>query len=143
MRKYNTPAGKTVYGGGGIMPDIFIPLERGISYKFYNISISKGILYQFAFDYTDQHRSALRKFKDVQAFDRIFAVTPSLYNEYVGYAGKNGIGSTFPEISSSSQLISELLKAYIARNLFDDKGFYPIFLKTDKGFEKAIQELTK
>jgi carboxyl-terminal processing protease len=141
--KYKTPGGKTVYGGGGIMPDIFIPLERGAAFKFYNESFNKGIIYQFAFDYTDQHRAELKKYADAKAFDNGFSITPGIYSEYVAYAGKNGIVSTPQEIASSSQRLSDLIKAFIGRNLFDDKGFYPIYLRTDKGFLRAVKEMEK
>jgi carboxyl-terminal processing protease len=141
--KYKTPGGKTVYGGGGIMPDIFIPLERGAEYKFYNESFSKGIIYQFAFDYTDQHRAEFKRFADVKAYDKGFSITPALYSEYIAYASKNGINATAQDAASSSKRLSELMKAFIARNLFDDKGFYPIYLRSDKGFLRAVQEIGK
>jgi carboxyl-terminal processing protease len=137
--KYKTPGGKTVYGGGGIMPDIFIPIEHNAGLKFYNESVNKGILYQFAFDYTDKNRAALKAFKDAEQFDRNFLITGNIYNEFVAYADKNGIKYPPAEIASSQQHISELMKSYIARNLFDAKGFYPIFLRTDKTFLKAVE----
>lgn len=141
--KYRTPGGKIVYGGGGIMPDIFIPIERGNEYKFYNESVNKGILLQYAFDYTDQHRPELKRFADEKQFDAGFFITPAILNDYVQFAGKNGITGTAGEVESSSNRIKDLMKAYIARNLFDEKGFYPIFLRTDKGFRQALEVLGK
>ncbi len=132
------PGGKIVYGGGGIMPDIFIPIEKNPALKFYNESFNKGILYQFAFDYTDQRRSDFKKFRDVKSFDNGFMISDAVFNEYVIFAANHGIKPTEAEIKSSAQKIKELLKAFIARNLFDDKGFYPIYLRTDKTFEKAL-----
>ena len=137
--KYRTPGGKIVYGGGGIMPDIFIPIERGLEFKFFNESVNKGILLQYAFDYTDQHRPELKRFSDVKQFDAGFSVTPQIMNEYVLYANKNGISVTASEVESSTTRVRELMKAYIARNLFDEEGFYPIFLRTDKGFIRALE----
>ncbi|NVO21307.1 MAG: S41 family peptidase [Bacteroidetes bacterium] len=141
--KFKTPKGKIVYGGGGIMPDIFIPIEKGPNFKFFNETFRKGLLYQFAFDYTDQHRQELKKLGDFNAFDRKFTVTPAIYSEFVAYTGKNGISSKPEEVKASTPYISDLIKAYVARNLFDDKGFYPIYLRTDKGFQRAVQELSK
>ncbi len=141
--KYTTPGGKTVYGGGGIMPDIFIPLERNTGLKFYNESVNKGILYQFAFDYTDRNRAALGVYKDASQFDNAFKVTGGIYGEYIEYAGKNGIKYPAAEMASSQQHISDLMKSYIARNLFDSKGFYPIYLRTDEAFKKAVEDLGK
>jgi carboxyl-terminal processing protease len=141
--KFKTPGGKTVYGGGGIMPDIFIPIERNTGLKFYNESVNKGILYQFAFDYTDRNRAGLKFYKDASQFDKTFEVTGSIYSEYIAYAEKNGIKYPPAETASSQQHISDLMKSYIARNLFDAKGFYPIFLRSDKTFQKAVEVLSK
>ncbi len=141
--KFKTPGGKTVYGGGGIMPDIFIPVEHNAGLKFYNESVNKGILYQFAFEYTDRNRASLGSYKEAVQFDKAFNVSSGIYSEYVAYAEKNGIKYTAAETAASQQHISELMKSYIARNLYDAKGFYPIFLPTDKAFQKAIETLGK
>lgn len=139
--KFKTPGGKTVYGGGGIMPDIFVPVERNGTLKFYNESVNKGILYQFAFDYTDGNRSKFNSYKDASQFDKQFSVSSGLFSEFVVYAEKNGIKYPAAETAASQQKINELMKSYIARNLYDAKGFYPIFLRTDKAFQKAIEVL--
>lgn len=141
--KYKTPKGKVVYGGGGIMPDVFIPIEKNAALKFFNESSNKGILYQFAFDYTDTHRSELKRFKDAQTFEKGFSITPAMYSEYVAYAESKGIHADQAGIQASQGRIKDLLTAFIARNLFDDKGFYPIYLRTDPGFLKAIQVVEK
>jgi len=141
--KFKTPGGKTVYGGGGIMPDIFIPVERNAALKFYNESVNKGILYQFAFDYTDGNRAKFSHYKEATQFDKSFQVTGDLYNDYIAYAEKNGIKFQPAETAASKQKIGELMKSYIARTLYDSKGFYPIFLRSDKTFQKAIEVLGK
>jgi carboxyl-terminal processing protease len=141
--KYKTPGGKTVYGGGGIMPDIFVPVEKNPNLKFYNESVNKGILYQFAFDYTDGNRANLMAFKNAAQFDNSFQVTEAIYNEFIVYAAKNEIKYPPSETSSSKEKIKELMKSYIARNLFDSKGFYPIYLRSDKTFQKAMEVLGK
>jgi len=139
--KFKTPGGKTVYGGGGITPDIFVPVERSAALKFYNESVNKGILYQFAFDYTDSNRARFKSYADAAQFDKMFSVSNGMFSEYVVYAEKNGIKYPPAETSASQQKISELMKSYIARNLYDSQGFYPIFLRTDSAFQKAMQEL--
>ena len=141
--KFKTPGGKTVYGGGGIMPDIFVPVERNTALKFYTESVNKGILYQFAFDYTDSNRAKFSPYKNVTQFDRMFAVSNDIYSEYTAFAEKNGIKYPKAETAASQQRICELMKSYIARNLYDSEGFYPIFLRTDKAFEKALETLEK
>jgi carboxyl-terminal processing protease len=141
--KFKTPGGKTVYGGGGIMPDIFVPVERTIALKFYNESVNKGILYQFAFDYTDGNRAKFSSYKNAAQFDKTFQVNSGMYSDYIAYAEKNGIKYSPSETAASQLKINELMKSYIARNLFDSKGFYPIYLRTDKTFQKAIEVFAK
>jgi carboxyl-terminal processing protease len=141
--KFKTPGGKTVYGGGGIMPDIFVPVERDAALKFYIESVNKGILYQFAFDYTDGNRAQFKAYKDAAQYDKLFSVSSGMFSEYVVYAGKNGIIYPPAETAASQQKINELMKSYIARNLYDSKGFYPIYLRTDKAFQKAVEVLGK
>jgi len=139
--KFKTPGGKTVYGGGGIMPDIFIPVERNAGLKFFNESVNKGILYQFAFDYTDGNRAKFSSYKNAEQFDKMFGVTDKMYTDYIAYADKNGIKYSPAETAASQVRINELMKSYIARNLYDSKGFYPIFLRSDKTFRKAMETL--
>ena len=73
----------------------------------------------------------------------MFSVSNALYSEYVVYARKNGLNFTPAETTASQQKINELMKSYIARNLYDSQGFYPIFLRTDSAFRKAVEELGK
>ena len=126
-----------------IMPDIFIPVERNAAFKFYNESVNKGILYQFAFDYTDGNRAKFNSYKEASQFDKNFQVTGGMYTDYIAYAEKNGIKYPPAETAASQQKITELMKSYIARNLFDSKGFYPIFLRSDNTFQKALEVLGK
>jgi len=141
--KYTTPGGKTVYGGGGIMPDVFIPVDRDSSFSFFNESVNKGILYQFAFDYSDHHRAEITRYKDWKTFDKSFTITPAIYSEFVAAAENSGIRATAASKAVSQFRISELLKAFIARNIFNDDGFYPIYLRTDKAFLKALEVINK
>ena len=71
------------------MPDIFIPVEHNAGLKFYNESVNKGILYQFAFEYTDRNRASLGSYKEAVQFDKAFNVSSGIYSEYVAYAEKN------------------------------------------------------
>jgi len=125
------------------MPDVFVPVERNTSLKFYNESVNKGILYQFTFDYTDGNRAKFSSYKTASQFDKMFSVSNGIYSEYVAYAEKNGIKYSPSETNASQLKISELMKSYIARNLYDSEGFYPIYLRTDKTFQKAIETLGK
>jgi len=141
--KYKTPKGKIVYGGGGIMPDIYVPLEKDSSLQYYNQCINKGLVYQFAFDYTDRNRNQLMRFKDVDKFDAGFNISESLYNEFIREAGNKGVKRQGRDLTKSDRYIKTMLKAYIGRNLLDNDGFYPILNTIDPGFLKAVEMMKR
>ncbi len=141
--KYTTPGGKIVYGGGGITPDIYVPLKADESEKYYNKLIHKNVIFQFAFDYTDQERSKLAQYDTVDKFEKEFKISPEMFDNLVKYAKQQGVAGTAKEISDSTPKIRILLKAFIGRNILDDAGFYPIYHKVDKAFNVAVKELEK
>ncbi len=137
--KYVTKGGKVVYGGGGIMPDIYVPLLSDTVHTFYNIMVNKGLVYQFAFDYTDNHRKALQKFRDFRSFDKSFKITDKMYRDLVAYAKEKGIKQSGRKIALSKDKIKILFKAYVGRNLLNGQGFYPIYHKIDTVFKRAVK----
>ena len=141
--KYTTPKGKTVYGGGGIMPDIYVPLVDDSTEYYFNRIVNTGLLYQYAFDYTDCHRQQLQRYKTVDAFDKQFTVSDAMFNELVKRAEEKGIKGTEEQQQVAHREADILLKAYIARNLFDDAGFYPIYAPMDEMLQRAVEELKK
>ena len=137
--KYTTPKGKTVYGGGGIMPDIYVPLVNDSTKYYFNRIANLGLVYQYAFEYADTHRKELSRFKTVEAFDKGFRVTDAMFAELVKLADGKGIKGTEEQKQVARQEADILLKAYIARNLFDDEGFYPIYAPMDEVLQKALE----
>lgn len=139
--KFYTPKGKVVYGGGGIMPDIFVPLITDTIHTYYNLLANKGILFQFAFDFTDKNRNWLNKFTEYEAFDKNFKMNNKTYNELIEYASEKGINDSEEAIAVSKEKIATLFKAYVGRNVLDEKGFYPIYHKIDTTFNRAVYEI--
>jgi carboxyl-terminal processing protease len=139
--KYTTPKGKTVYGGGGIMPDIYVPLVNDSTEYYFNRVVNKGLLYQYAFEYTDKHRRQLQQYKTVKSFDQSFVVSDAMFDELVKLADEKGITGTEEQRQVARREANTLLKAYIARNLFDDEGFYPIYAPMDEVLQRALEEL--
>jgi carboxyl-terminal processing protease len=139
--KYTTPGGKVVYGGGGIMPDIFIPIENGENMAYYNRLINRGIIYDFAFEYTDTHRAEFSQFKDYKNFDSGFIVSETMFEDLVKLAAKKDIARDVAGINARKEEIKILLKALIGRNILDDLGFYPIYLQKDQTFQKTLEFL--
>ncbi len=134
--KFVTPAGRIVYGGGGIMPDIFIPIDTSGISPYFNRVRNLGLIYRFAFDYTDSHRDQLEKLKTAWEIEAYLDKT-SYFNDFLKYAEKKGVKKDPASIKISRELISTQLKAYIARNVIDNDGFYPIIKKIDKTLLEA------
>ena len=141
--RFTTPGGKVVYGGGGIMPDIYVPLVNDSTEYYFNRIVNLGLLYQYAFEYTDRHRQQLQRYTTVEAFDRQFVVTDAMFDAVVRLADAKGIIGTEEQRQVARREADILLKAYVARILFDDEGFYPIYAPMDEILQKAIGELRK
>ena len=139
--KYTTPKGKTVYGGGGIMPDIYVPLVDDSTEYYFNRIVNTGLLYQYAFNYTDRHRKELGRYKTFEAFDKSFVVSDAMFNVLVKQVEEKGIKGTDEQKQVARREADILLKAYIARDLFGDEGFYPIYAPMDEVLQRAIEEL--
>ena len=137
--KYTTPGGKTVYGGGGIMPDVFIPLDTTGLSQFYTDVNSKGLISQFAYDYLDDNRKTFEKFNSLNEYNSNFNVNDELYHEFAGYARKNGVPRSEKGEQVSSKLIRIQLKALIARQIWKNQGFYPVIHQLDPALKKAVE----
>lgn len=138
--KYQTVKGRTVYGGGGIMPDIFIPRDTSGMTSYYSNVVNSGVLYLYALEYSDQNREKLSSFKTWQELYDYLQQQPLLYN-FTNFAASKGIKKRPTLINISCNLIENQLQAYIVRNFFDEAGFYPIFLKDDVTLKRAIRIL--
>ena len=139
--KYTTPKGKVVYGGGGIMPDIFVPMITDTVHTYYNVLANKGMIFQFAFDFTDKNRKSLNKFEDFETFNRKFKMDDATYNELVAYAEEKGITQSDEKIMLSKDKVATLFKAFVGRNILEEEGFYPIYHKIDTTFNRAVFEI--
>lgn len=139
--KYTTPGGKTVYGGGGIMPDIYVPLVNDSTHYFFNKMANNNILFQYAFEYADTHRNEILNYGDAKKFNEKFIFTDAMFNELMHRAEKKNIKGTDADKKKARELSEPLFKAYIARNIFGDEAFYPIYEPMDEILQKAIEVL--
>lgn len=139
--KFVTPGGKIVYGGGGIMPDIFVPVDTlGIT-EYYNKVRALGLIYRFAFNYTDQYREAMSGLNTAEALSS-YLDDQNLKADFIAYASGKGIQVNYPQFRESEEVILTQIKAYIARNMIDNIGFYPIIRSIDTTLKAAIDTLT-
>ncbi len=140
--KFVTKGGKVVYGGGGIMPDIYIPIVRDSTLKYYHKLANNGVIYQFSFDYTDINREELKAtYNTAKEFVSSFEMDADAFDELLEYAEKKGIQQEGGVSEILIRRIKNLFKAYVGRNIYDNDAFYPIFLRYDAPFNRAIEEL--
>jgi len=139
---YKTKSGRTVYGGGGIMPDIFVPRDTLAFTPWFNTVNNFAHLYQFAFAYTDKHREKLKQYKDWKTLQK-YLDTQDLKNQFVAYTQNKGINPVPAEIAKSEKLMLNRIKAFISRNILGDEGFYPILFQDDVTVLRAIEEIRK
>lgn len=139
--KYITPKGKIVYGGGGIMPDVFVPLTSDSSLFLFNRLANSGLIFQYAFDYADTHRKELNAYPSVDHFIRTFNVSESMLQDLLKRASDRGIKYEKAEWKGSREHVSILLKANIARNVFDEEGFYKVYQAIDEVLIEAISHI--
>lgn len=138
--KYITPKGKIVYGGGGIMPDIFIPLDTAYVSDYYDKVKNLGLIYRFSFDYSDRNRDTLVKFKTAKEISS-YLDKSGYFQEFLKFADSKGVPRNVNEIKKSQQLLKVQIKAFIARNIIDNQGFYPIIQEIDYTLKKAVEAL--
>jgi carboxyl-terminal processing protease len=136
--KFKTPGGRIVYGGGGIMPDKFVPADTsGISPYFIKV---RSIIYRFALKYTENHREQLKKFTESGEMEK-YLDKQALLDQFIQFAAANGIKKDPEGLKISGDIIHVQIKAYIARNILDNKGFYPIWEQIDTTLKYAVDYL--
>lgn len=152
--KYYTAGGRVVYGGGGILPDIFVGRDTTLMTPFYNKCVNMAYTYQFAFQYTDKHRKELKKFKDWESLEK-HLLKHNILGEFLRFADQKGVNAkdstlyiysnlSFEEqVRKSTPLLNRLICAYIVRDVLDDNAFYAIFERDDEIILRALEELEK
>jgi carboxyl-terminal processing protease len=136
--KYTTKAGRIVYGGGGIMPDFFVPADTSGNSEYFTKIYRKGLLYTYAYVYADQHRDVLSAFTSAHEFDN-YLNQNNILNDFVKYAEEKGVEKDNEGLNVSGLIMKTQLKAYIARNIMGEEGFYPIIKQIDKTLLKAVE----
>ena len=139
---YHTAGGREVYGGGGIMPDIFVPNDTsGISSYYINV-LNAGMLQRFAFRFADINRGQLSEATTVDEVESLLPNDDQLLSDFVAFAKKEGgIAPRWYYINLSRDLIVSQLKALIARDVLGTSAFYEVINRQDKAVERALEEL--
>ena len=137
---YKTKEGRTVYGGGGIMPDFFVPRDTTDLTDYYYRVRENGLIYRFALEYTDNNRDKVNEFTKVEELKAYLDRQPIL-KQFVKFATKEGIKLNKKQYQTSKHVIEVELKAYIARNIIDNDGFFPIIGEVDEVLKAAVEKL--
>lgn len=142
--KYYTREGRVVYGGGGIYPDVILPYERDTLLIYYNKVLQKGLLYKYAFDYTEKNRTTLiSKYPNSDYFVTNFVVTNTMFEDFVANTIKKGIKRDNKSLKVYGDEMRTLLKAYIGELLYGKNTFYEVYLSIDKELQKTIDIIKK
>ena len=142
--KFVTPKGKVVYGGGGIMPDEFVPLDTMNVTKYYVEVSGRNILYRYTIEYADRHRAELDKITTLAELRKFLDDDKDLLADFVRYAERHGVKPVQREIATSREIIEAQLRAYISRNTaLESSGFYDNINKIDKTVQRSIEVLNQ
>jgi len=139
--KFVTPGGKIVYGGGGIMPDVFVPLDTTGYSKFYSAVSNKGLIYDFAFDWADNHRDNFSSLKSGLVLNNKLKELP-IFDEFIRYATKQGVKGNAKDIATSKQTIINKINQLIVRDIMGDEQFYSLWTTTDKTVLRALKTIS-
>ncbi|WP_423129744.1 S41 family peptidase [Gaoshiqia sp. Z1-71] len=136
--RYETKHGRVVYGGGGIMPDYFVPVDTTGYSEYFSKITQKSLVYHFAFEYSDKNRNRLNKMGTADEFNDYLG-KEKILEQFVAYAGQKGVGRSDSGLKASGKIIETQLMAYIARNIIGEAGFFPIIQRIDNTLLKAIE----
>lgn len=140
-QQFTTPKGKVVYGGGGITPDVFVPVDTSGMNNYFITASRRNLVFRFAMRFVDQHRKEINAIKTMEELQHFFA--PYNFSSlFADYSRNNGLHPKPAEVQECTPLINSYLKAYIGRSTpLDDYGFYPFIADIDNTLLKAVEIL--
>jgi carboxyl-terminal processing protease len=136
--KYLTLNGRSVYGGGGIMPDYFVPLDTTQNSHYLNDLYVSNTIQEYTFNYTDRKKDELLKM-GYEKFYQGFAVTDEMLNQLARTGEQNKVKPDYKDMARHKKDFQINLKAQIARRIWGNQGFYPIFNENNEVLQQAIK----
>ncbi|MDP2336139.1 MAG: S41 family peptidase [Bacteroidota bacterium] len=144
VKYYTKASNRVVYGGGGIMPDVFIPMDTSKYYAYYNNLSRKGIVYTGALDIMDKMReSFVKQYPDFKTFSEKFEVTDEMIEKILVAGEKEGVKRDEKSIEFARPLMKRQMKALIARDLFSISQYFQIMNAEDETINKVIEVITQ
>lgn len=138
--KYYTKENHVVYGGGGIMPDVFVPCDTTFNSSFYNKLVSSGSLYDYSFRFSDEHRQQLTDFGDYKKADNFLKSQP-IYKNVTEFALTKKVQCNTPQPQRTQEKVTQLVRAYILRNIYGENAFYSVYYENDPVLLEAMKKL--
>lgn len=135
---YHTVNGRTVYGGGGITPDIFVPEDTSKVTSYYKEAVMSGLILQYAFNYTDSNRKKLSSFGEMKPLAN-YLEHQNLVGDFVNFAEKNGLRRRNLMIMRSHSLLQDYLNSRIIYNILDEQAWIEYVNRDDATVKKAIR----
>ena len=121
--------GRTIYGGGGVMPDIFVPVDTSEYSTYYRDMSAKGIINQYVIGYVDKHRKSISKdYKTLKDFDSYFRVSDEMMRDFIAMGEKDSVKYDEEKYRTSEQLLKDIIKGLIARDVYGDQSAYNIII---------------
>ncbi len=136
--RYETRNGRVVYGGGGIMPDFFVPFDTTQNSLYMNKLFLNNIMGEYTLNYTEDNRKKLEKM-GFEQFKNSFTVTDQMLKEMVALGKQQNVKFDEKGYNKSKELLRVHMKALIARSIWSNKGYYPIFNQTNEVFQRALE----
>jgi carboxyl-terminal processing protease len=142
LKYYTNLKKRTVYGGGGILPDIFVPLDTSENSNYFSEMLRTGVNNDWVMNYTNAQRAALlEKYPDIKAFTAKYELPENAMTEMIDMLTKKDVPFNEAQFKTSEHAIRLRTKALIARNLYDNEAFYVIINDLNPALKKAVQVL--
>ncbi len=139
---YRTSLGRPVYGGGGIMPDIFVPQDTTGMTSYFRMAANRGLIIRYTFDYTDRNRQELREYDTPEKLEN-YLKKQNLLNQFANWAEKKGLKRRNNMIMKSKELFELSLYGNIIYNMLGIEAYIEFLNQTDNTVLKAVEVLEK
>jgi carboxyl-terminal processing protease len=138
--KFSTPGGRIVYGGGGIMPDIFVPVDTSFATDYYIKATTKGMQNQFVLNYLDNNRkNLLERYPTFDSYKKDFVVDEGLLDNFIAFAEKSEIAPQPEQIKISAPTFKLQIKGLIAQSLWQTGAYHEVMNENNETFKKAME----
>lgn len=138
--RYETPGGRIVYGGGGIMPDLYVPFDTTANTEFLNEIFGRGLVNEFTLRYVDRHRQTLEEaYPTLDEFESQFKVDGPVLDNFIQYVQAKDIQVPEKDLDLSIALLKNHLKALIGRQFWGNEGYFKIINSSNRAYKRAIE----